>query len=305
MPGEQKQTTNSTSQASPYAPAQGSIDAILKQLNNQIPNAGLNATENGALDTLTANANAGNPYTGSISDLASKLLSGGGATANDAGILSTLNDYKGLLGKYASGSQIGNNTDLKAALDTISRDVTDQVNGQFAAAGRDFSGMNTQTLARGIAQGTAPVIAQQFNTDTDRAINAATSLYGAGNTTYGLLNQNNQQDLANRQTGIDVGSAALQARDSGANQLLNIEAMRRGIPTQNLSGLLGTISPVAQAFGTQTQNSTTTSQQPLLNSIIGGVTGGLGLLGATGGFGSTGWLYGTGKGATGLLNKAA
>lgn len=305
MPGEQKQTTNSTSQATPYAPAQGSIDAILKQLNEQVPKAGLNSTESGALDTLSANAQAGNPFTGKITGLATDLLNGGGAKANDNNLTANFSDYKGLLSPYASGSMIGNNPALKAQLDQIASDVSNQVNGQFAAAGRDFSGMNQQTLARGIAQGTAPVIAAQYNADVDRALGAANSIYGAGNTTYGLLNNTNQQDLTNRQAGIDVGSSALQARDSGANQLLNIEAQKRGIPVSNLTTLLGAVSPVAQAFGTQTQNSTTTSQQPLLNTLIGGLTGGLGLLGATGGFGSGGWLFGTGKGASGLLNRSA
>jgi hypothetical protein len=305
MPGESKQTTNSTSQATPYAPAQGSLDALLAKLNGQVGNADLTSTENSAFDTLTNNAKAGNPFTGQITDLANNLLSGGGAKSNDANILANLGNYQGLLGKYANGSQIGNNTALKDQLQTITDDVTNQVNGQFAAAGRDMSGMNTQTLGRGIAQGTAPVIAQQFNTDTDRALGAASSLYGAGNTTYGMLNNSNQQDLSNKTTGIDVGSTALQARDSGANQLLAIEAQKRGIPMQALSGLLGTISPVAQAFGTTNSSQTTTSQQPLLNTLIGGLTGGLGLLGATGGFGSGGWLLGSGKGATGLLNRAA
>ncbi|NGX94579.1 MAG: tail fiber domain-containing protein, partial [Candidatus Afipia apatlaquensis] len=181
MPGGSKQTQTSTSQASPYAPAQGSIDSILGLLNKQIPGSELTSTESGALDTLKGNAAAGNQFAPAISSAATGLLNGGGATANDANITANLGDYKGLLEKYANGSQIGNNTALKDQLDTIRRDVSDQVNGQFAAAGRDFSGMNQQTLARGVAQGTAPVIAAQFNADTDRALNAANSIYGAGN----------------------------------------------------------------------------------------------------------------------------
>ncbi len=35
------------------------------------------------------------------------------------------------------------------AMKTLNSDISNQVNGQFAAAGRDLSGMNTQTLARG------------------------------------------------------------------------------------------------------------------------------------------------------------
>lgn len=305
MPGESKQTTNQTSQATPYGPAAGSINTILGKLNTQVGNADLTANENSALDTLTANANAGNPFTGQITSLATGLLNGGGATANDNDIRGNLSTYQGLLSPYASGSMIGNNPALKAQLDTLTSDIRNQVNGQFAAAGRDMSGANSQALGRGIAQGVAPVLAAQYNTDVERALGAASSLYGAGNQTFGILNDNNQTANQNAQAGIDVGSAALQARDSAANQLLAIEAQRRGIPVQNLSGLLGTISPVAQAFGTQTTNATTTSSQPLLNQLLGAAVGGLGLLGGMGGFGTSGWLYGTGKGASGLLNRAA
>lgn len=276
MPGGSEQKQQSVSQASPYAPAQGSIDSILGKLNAQIPNADLNSTESGALDALKANASAGNPYRGLLNDAATGLLTGGGAKANDAGISSALTDYKGLLSPYASGSMIGKNDALKAQLDTIARDVSDQVNGQFAAAGRDFSGMNQQTLARGIAQGTAPVLAAQYNADTDRALNAANSIYGASNQTFGLLNQNNQQSNANKTAGIDVGNAALDANNWGANGLLSVEAQRRGIPVSNLQTLLGTVSPVGQAFGTNTSNTTsTTKDDPLktaLSAIIAGGT---------------------------------
>lgn len=302
MGGSSTQTTKSTSQATPYGPAQGTIDNILGQLNTQANNAGLNATENSALDTLTKNAQDGNPYVGQISNLATGLLNGGGAQANDSAIKSNLTDYQGLLTPYANGSMIGSNSALQAQLDQISRDVASRVNSQFAAAGRDSSGMNQQTLARGIAEGTAPVIAAQYNTDVDRALGAANSLYGAGNTTYGMLNQTQQAANGNAVQGIDVGSAALQAKDSPANQLLNIEQLRRSIPTSNLTGLLGSVAPVAQAFGTTNATSTTTSQQPLLNQLLGAAIGGVGLLSGTGAFGGSGWLYGTGKGASGLLN---
>lgn len=306
MPGESKQETKATSQATPYGAAQGSIDQILAKLNGQIPNADLNATESGALDTLKANATAGNPFTGKITDLATGLLNGGGAKDQAGAVSSNLGMLNDRLATTAAANYSSlDDPRLKAALDQVRSDVSGQVNGQFAAAGRDMSGMNTQTLARGVTQAQAPLILDQFNKDRALQQGAATQLFDASNTSTGLLNNMNQQDLTNRTAGIDVGSAALQARDSGANQLLNIEAQRRGIPTQNLSNLLGTIAPVGQAFATNNSTQTTTSQKPLLDTLIGGLTGGLGLLGATGGFGSGGWLFGSGKGATGLLNRSA
>lgn len=274
MGGESKQTQTSTSSTTPYAPAQGTLDSLLAKLGGKVGSTDLTGAETGALDTLQANASKGNPFAGDITSVARGMLSGGGANANDAGISSALTDYKGLLSPYASGSQIGENSALKGYLDTISNDVQSRVNGMFAGAGRDLSGANQHALARGIAEGVAPVMAQQFNLDTDRALGAAKSIYDASNTSYGLLNNTNQQRLANQVQGIDVGGAALDANNWGANQTLAIEAARRGIPIENLQTLLGSVLPTAAAFGTQNGRAETTQKDDPLKTILGAVIGG-------------------------------
>jgi hypothetical protein len=292
-------TQKSTSATTPYEPAKSGVDSLLASLKAQIPNAGLNSTESAALDTLTANAQAGNPYAGQIGDLASSLLSGGNATAQAGNIQSALDQYRAQLNPFASGSMVGNNQALQSQLNTVSNDISNRVNSMYAGAGRDFSGANLNSLSRGIMEGTAPILANQYNQDIQNQLNAAGQLYGAGNTTAGLLSGLNQQSLANRQAGVETSTMAQQARDSGANQILNVEAQRRGIPTQNYANLLGTIAPVGQAFGTT--NQTTTTTQPVGQQILGGILGGLGLLGGIGGFGSSGWLLGSGGG--GLLGN--
>ena len=290
-------TQKSTSTTSPYEPAKAGINSLLSQIQGLIPSAGLNSNETGALDTLSANAQAGNPYAGQIGDLASSLLSGGNATAQSGNIQGALDQYRTQLNPFASGSMVGNNQALQSQLNTVSNDISNRVNSMFAGAGRDFSGANLNSLSRGIMEGTAPILANQYNQDVQNQLNAAGQLYGAGNTTAGLLSGLNQQSLANRQAGIEASTMAQQARDSGANQILNVEAQRRGIPTQNYANLLGTIAPVGQAFGTT--NQTSTSTQPIGQQILGGVLGGLGLAGKMGGFGSGGWLLGSG--GSGLL----
>lgn len=290
-------TQKTTSATTPYEPAKSGVDELLAQLKAQIPSAGINATESGALDTLTANAQAGNPYAGQIGDLATRLLSGGDATAQAGNIKSALDAYKSQLNPYASGSLIGNNTALQGQLDTVSNDIMSRVNSMYAGAGRDMSGANLNSLSRGIMEGAAPILANQYNQDVQNQLAAAGQLYGAGNTTAGLLSGLTQQDLANRSAGIEASTMAQQAKDSAANQLLNIEQQRRSIPVQNYSNLLGTIAPVAQAFGTT--NQTTTGSQSTGNQILGGVLGGLGLAGKLGAFGSGGWLLGSG--GSGLL----
>lgn len=278
MGGESKTTQTQSSSTTPYAGAQGSLDDLLLKLGGKTGSADLTGAESSAFDKLQSNANAGNPFQSAYTNLASGLLSGGGAQSNDAAISGNLADYKGLLAPYANGSMIGNNTALKAQLDTIANDVQSRVNGMFAGSGRDLSASNQQALARGIAEGTAPVIASQFNTDTDRALNAASSIYGAGNTTFGLLNNTQQQANANAVTGVDVGSKAVDATNYGPMQTLAIEAQKRGIPLDTLTTLLGTVSPVAQAFGTTTGSGTTTQKANPLQTIVGGLLGGATLL---------------------------
>src|SRR5262245_42943794 len=92
------------------------------------------------------------------------------------------------------------------ALAATNADITNQVNGMFAGAGRDLSGLNQQALARGLSQGEGQLVANQYNQNVANQLGAMGSLYGAGNTTAGLLSSLNQQDLANRQAGLGVAS---------------------------------------------------------------------------------------------------
>jgi hypothetical protein len=256
MGGTSTSTQQQTSQTSPYAGAAPALTGILGGINLLVPGAG---SLTGALNTIEANANAGNPYAAPTAKVATGLLNGGGAQNSDAAIKENLSGYQGLLSPYASGSMVGRNPALQSQLGTIGSDVTNQVNSQFAAAGRDGSPANLQTLGRGIAQGETPVIANQYNQDVSNQLSAAGNLYSAGNTSYGLLNQDQAAANANAQAGVGVGTQALDAQNYGANSILAAEAQRQGIPMQNLTTLLGSISPVAQAFGTNNGSGTSTS----------------------------------------------
>jgi hypothetical protein len=251
MGGTSTSTQQQTSSTQPYAPAAGALNGILGSLTSLAPGSGsLTGAQAGALNTIEANASAGNPYAAPETGLATRLLGGGGAQDNDAAIKANLSGYQGLLSPFANGAMVGKNPALQAQLATLGSDVTNQVNSQFAAAGRGGSPANLQALGRGIAQAEAPVMAAQYNTDIGNQLDAANSLYGAGNTTYGLLNQDQAAANANAQAGTGVGSQALDAQNYGANAILAAEAQRQGIPVSQLTTLLGAISPVAQAFGT-------------------------------------------------------
>lgn len=276
MGGTSTSKQTQTSSLAPYDPASGALQGILGGINKLVPQAGtLTSGQQGAIDQVIKNANGTPDYSQPINSGVTGLLNGGGATKYDPQITANLDTLKnGILGQTASGANIGQNPALKAQLDQIATDVTNQTNGAWAAAGRDGSPGNSQALARGIASGVAPVLAQQYNTDVNNALGAATTLYGAGNTTYGLLNGNQNQANTNFTNGIGAVSAGLNAENAAPTAAINAMAQQFNIPASQLQTLLGMVSPVAAQFGTQTGHSegeSTMSPAQQFATIAGGL----------------------------------
>jgi hypothetical protein len=272
-------TTSQTQQSTtvPWAAAQPDLSGILGQLNPLIQSSGLNPTESGAINQLSQNAAQGNPYASQISSFAGNLLNGGGAAQQAPNLQTGLSTLQSQLTPYANGSMIGNNPALQAQLAQIASDTTNQVNGQFAAAGRDMSGMNQQTLARGIAQGEAPVIAGQYNQDVANQLSAANSLYGAQNSTSGLLSGLNQQGLANQQQGVTSSQDALNAQNYTPQQQLALAQLTQSIPAQNL-GLLAQIGVPIAGLGSQSTGQSQGTQTESGAQQFAQIAGGLGSL---------------------------
>lgn len=284
MGGQSSSTQTQQSQSTPWEAAQPMLQGILGQLGAGLNNTGLTGAESGALDRLSQNASQGNPYAGQIGGYAASLLSGGGANVQAGNVQGNLDAFRSQLTPYASGGMVGNNPALAAQLAQIQTDVGNAVNGQFAAAGRDFSGANQMAYGRGVAAAEAPVIAAQYNQDVANQINAANALYGACNTTAGTLAGMQQNYLANQGQGVTAAQSALDARNYGANATLAAEAQRRGIPVQAL-GLLAQIGVPIAGLGTQSKGTTTGTQEmsgaEQFSKIAGGISN---LLSGFGGF---------------------
>ena len=261
MGGESKQTQTQNSTTNPWEPAQPALQGMLSQIQGGLGNTGLTSAENSALGTTQTNANNyGGFYAPKISGFAQELLGGGGALNQTGAINKNYEDYQRRLGGTADGANIGGNSGLQPYLDTLRDDITNQVSGQFAGAGRDFSGAHFGALGRGISAGLAPVIAGQYNTDEANRRGAADALYAGGNTNAGLLSGLQQQSLANKQVGTQAATQALDMQNAGANATLQAEAARRGIPVQAL-GLLAQIGiPIAGLGGQSTGKSEGTQQ---------------------------------------------
>src|SRR5262249_40760751 len=149
-----KSTSNSTqfqsSTTNPWEPAQPLLSGILTQLGTQLGSTGPTSAETGSINSIEANAGHYGQYGPMIASAVRSYLGGGGATNKIQNVQSSFDPYKAALAPYSSGAMIGGNSGLKPYLDTTANDVTANVNGQFAAAGRDLSGLNQQALARGI-----------------------------------------------------------------------------------------------------------------------------------------------------------
>lgn len=249
---QQQQQAQTISQ--PWAPTQGALTGVLGQINSQLPNTGPTATETGAFGQLASNAAAGNPYAGQIGNVANTLLSGGPDLTGGAN--KAYDQYSSQIMPWANGSMGDPSTNpaLAQMLSTIRSDVSNQVNGQFAAAGRDNSGLNQQALARGISQGEAPALlnAQQMG------LGAAQNLYNAGNSTTGILSGLSQNTLANQQAGVGQAGNALAALNYGPEQQLAVAGAQRQLPLSNIANINSLLLPIA-GLGGQTSSTGSSS----------------------------------------------
>lgn len=256
---EQAQSGTTSQTTTPWAPAAGTVSGLLGNLSGI--SSGLNSTQQGAINTLSGLGAQGNPYAGGISNTANSLLAGGGAN-NQAGMVgNAYSQYGQQLSPYLQKSFLDprNTPGFSDALSAMNSDITNQVNGQFAAAGRSDSGMNKQTLMRGLAQGEGQLIANQYNQNAQNQLGAMASLYGAGNSTGGLLSGLQQQYNANQQAGVGTADSALSAQQYGPMLQLQAMSYQTGIPLQTLATQMGIALPAGQAFGTTAGTNTGTA----------------------------------------------
>lgn len=275
MGGQSSSQQQSQTVSQPWQPAQPALTNLLGQISGVQGNTGPNPTELGAFNQLQQNAYNGNPWTAQIGQYASNLLGGGGATDQAGNVQNNLSAYQAALTPWINGSMgdPSKNPALAQALQTVNADTTNSINQQFAGAGRDLSGMNQQAIARGLAQGEAPLLlnAQQAG------LNAANNLYQAGNTTSGILSGLQQQSLANQGVGVPATEQALEAQNYGPNQTLNIQSALRNLPLGTLQSLSSLLVPIA-GLGGQVSSNASGTQQMSGAQQFGLIAGGLGSL---------------------------
>jgi len=272
-----QQTQSSTT--APWAPAQGVLTGILGQLQGQIGNTGVTPTENSALNTIIGNANGTSQFNPAINSSTASLLAGGGALNQAPAVQAAYNAYGAQTSPLASNTDYNpmNTPGIGTQLQAVNDAITQQINGQFAGAGRDLSGYNQKALATGLAQGEAPILTAQYNQNVQNQQGAAGNLYNAANTNAGILSGLQQQAVQNQQAGVNQVGTGLQAQNAGASTAIAAEMQRLGIPVQNL-GLLANIGvPIAGLGGQSSGQSNGTSTMSGAQQF-GLIAGGLGSL---------------------------
>jgi hypothetical protein len=274
--------TNQTSTKTPWGPASGTLQGILGQVRGI--DAGPNRLENAAFRGLLGNYDYMSQFAPQISGLANTLL--GGGTDRTGMVQGGMDDYRNQLAGTIEGQYLdpSSNPFFNQVTSRISDDVQNRINAMYAGSGRDPSGAGSygQNLGRGIAEATAPVFAQQYQQERLNQLGAMNSLYGAGSQSAGLLSQLDQTALGNRSAGVGVAGQAQSAANDPYNQILAVEAQRRGIPLQTLAAQMDIALPIGSAFGTvnTTGTETSTTATPWYQPVIGGAVAGAGLYGA-------------------------
>ena len=143
------------------------------------------------------------------------------------------------------------------ALNTLTQNITNTVKGGYAASGRSPSGAGSfaGSLGRGLMQGEAPIIQDQYNKNIGNIMSANQMLSNAGINTSQAMSGNMMAALqgAGLLPSLAMGPAAAQYQ--AANQvwgqpIQNLNQLTT--PAMGLGGMGGTTTGVGTATGTQT-----------------------------------------------------
>lgn len=296
MGGGDTKTTNTTqsSETKPWEPAIPLLSNILGSLGGQ--STGVTGDQSAALAKLKAAAGGLPDLSGGVTNAVTGALDT--STAPQQGMLSDyLKQYQSNIGGTASGAELDpyKTPGFSDAISKMTGDITNSVKGVYAGSGRDPAGAGSfaGSLGRGLEQGIAPVIQQQYNQNKQNQMGAASNLFQAGGTTAGGMTQQQLAQLQAQFQGLQ-GAGALPGLLTG-NATAQLGAANAGYsqPYGNIGMLSQSVLPIAALGGSSSGQGTSTQEtsKSLWSNILGGAAGLSGLNGALGG----GWLSGLGS----------
>lgn len=255
MSGAFDSSQTTTSKQQPYAPTIPFLRDILNGLHNGAMNFQPTAYQQAALDQLKSNANKLPNFGPQATNLTNQFLTG---DPNNL-LMPALQNYQTAMNPIATADLDPTKTPgLANVLSTIRSDIGNDVNGLFAGAGRDLSGMHVQALGRGISQGEAPALLNQYNQNVAQRQAAASGLLGASGATSTAMGQN-------QATGLNMVNGLPSIINQGPNAMLSAAQTAHDLPLQNIAKALGIVLPIA-GLGSQSQ-STSTYSPSMMSSI--------------------------------------
>lgn len=256
--GKSTSKQRSKSEQDPWEPTIPYLQDYLGQVGG-LSTEPLSGTQLASVDNLKSIYGEGSPYTGMLSDLAGDFAAGPNSRSGQiddayASLQSTLTPYA--QGKYLDFKE---NPYINDMLTQVGDNVQQRINGMFAGAGRDLSGMNQKAVGQGVTQAQLPLLFDMYNKEQDRALGAANTLFSGGvNAAQGAQGLDTSA-LTTRAGALPIMDAALASEMWGPQGIFNLEQTMADAPFERL-GLLGNLLlPVAQ-LGQQQAGSGKSSQ---------------------------------------------
>jgi hypothetical protein len=273
-------TQTQQSQSSPWAPTQPALTSLLGNIGN-LPTA-VTPGQQGAVNNLQSAADGLQNYAPQAGATANSLFAGGGANNQAGTVQGAYNSLQGSLSPLTNSANLNpyNTPGFADAMSKMNSDIGNSVNDRFAAAGRDLSPGNSTALATGLSQGEGQLIANQYNANASNLTNASNSLYGAGLNTGNALSGYNQTGNQNQLAGASLAQSIPGLATAPGQAQLGAANTAQGLPGQNLAGVEGLLTPLAALGGQSSGTSTSQTQVPLWQQLLGGAMGGAGAAGS-------------------------
>jgi hypothetical protein len=268
MGGANTQTTNQTqnqsSQTNPWAATIPSLQNLIQQISGG--GAPLTSAQSGALTQLQQEGGALPNFGAAGTNAVNNLFTS--STAPQVGMLGdAYKQFQSATSPYLNSNYTNpyTNPALSSALGTMNQDITNQVNSEFAAAGRTGSPANTQALARGLAQGEGGLLTGEYNTLVGQQQNAIGSVLPAATGTAGAITGQQQVPLTNALSGISAAGAVPGLWTQPGQTNLGIAETAQQMPWQNMQMPYGMLTGLAGLGGqsTGTNTGTSTTSQPI------------------------------------------
>ncbi len=266
--GQSSQTTQTQSQSSPWKPTQPLLKDIIGQL--QGVNTAVTPMQTSALNQIQQNSQGLPNLSPQVAGLSNQLL--GGIPNLNQNLAGSAQQSQNALSPYLQSNYLNPNTNpfQSQVLNTINQDVQNQVGSLWAGAGLTPNGGEAQAMARGLSQGLATPLFNQYNQNVQQQQNAAgMNMNIAGQANTGLLGNANAgiQNLPNIANAANLGPlASLQASNMAYN-----------LPLSQLGGVENMTLPIA-GLGGQTSGTASGQYNPSMMSMLGqgvGILGGL------------------------------